>query len=327
MSRFVFYLKSFAVVAFAFMAPFFFCTTKTFAADPSGSKGNPISISSNTNTGEVTNLLKTSLINRDKKVRIYVKKSNSNVDLDVVNNTVKADVFVYQTGASYAAHGDYLAHHTISINSRVGIDDGVYYIQYNMAYLDTPSEATSADSNVSSILQGLSLSGKTQFQKHKIIRNYLIEQFGLDFSYDNDSGGLSYGSQKAIAYDYAWLYCRLIIATSNSCRVITGKVEDNQGDQRDYAWSIAKLGSYWYNIDIASDILIAQYDGGFTQYEHEESCFLYSNANFQNYIRDPEFNTESFNSSYPMTAKSYDAGSTKNPYGCDNHPHRTLGRF
>lgn len=328
MSRYVSCLKLVVVVVFAFVASSIFCATQTFAADPSGSKGNPIWITSNTGNTSASDLLRTALSDRNGKCRIYVKKSDdSSVDFDIVKDDIKEIAFKYVVGYAYAKYGDYITYHAPLVKSKVGIDDNVYYLQYNILYLDNTAQEVEATSNVSSILSSLSLSGKTQWQKIRDIRNYFLNNVNLDFSYQNDSGGLAYSSSMANPRLVSLLFYRLLLSTNIQARVINGYYINSHGEQIDHSWIIVKVGSYWYNIDTALDMFISKYDGGFTEYDHEESCFLYSNQNFQNHVRDPEYNTEAFNSTYPMTSKSYDPGSTKNPYGCDNHPYRTLGRF
>lgn len=307
------------------LAVFFFAVLfqpDVSAADPAGSRGNPISVS-DSSYNSVTNLLKTSIGNRESKCRVYVKKSNTSVDLDVVLEAVKQAALAVSNSTTI---DDYLSYHTSLLRASRGDDGGVAYFQFHMLYLDTPEEESFAATKTTEVLQSLSLSGMTQYQKIKKIRDYFVQNVTLNYSYKYGSVISTLDANGASPLEIAYMAYRLYRATNIQSRVITGNIVDSNNNQRPHAWNIVKIGSYWYNIDIASDMVFIQ-NTPTSEYiqENEDKCFLQDNANFTNHIRDPEYDTESFNTSFPMTSKAYNAGSRL--YNCDVYPYRTLGRF
>ena len=145
------------------MLPLF--SVKAFAAK--GTLNDPVTVS-NTSYSEATAILREALLNRETDCKIYAKK-NGTVSLSTVMRGIKEDAFKH-TGK--AAEGDYLLYNLDGIT--YGYHSGTYdptigtavpYFEYSMTYHDNASAERTMASKVTSVLSGLSLSGKTQYQE------------------------------------------------------------------------------------------------------------------------------------------------------------------
>ncbi len=284
------------------MLPLF--SVKAFAAK--GTLNDPVTVS-NTSYSEATAILREALMNRESECKIYAKK-NGTVSLSTVMRGIKEDAFKH-TGK--AAEGDYLlynldgityGYHTGSYDPSIGA--AIPYFEYSMTYHDSASEERTMASKVSSVLSGLSLSGKTQYQKVKAIYDYMTANIRYDNSYTKYSGYDALCRNCSVCQGYASSFYRLCLSTNIQCRVVTGISTNTKGGKEEHAWNIVKIGSYWYNVDVT-------WDAVYRQANQDYKYFLKSNSDFAGHSRDYEFSDSEFNSSYPMTSKSYDAGSTK----------------
>lgn len=297
---------SIRLISLCFLVLFSHPLTTMAATGPAGSITNPTTVS-DTSFSTVTSLLGTALKNRENSCRVYVKKSNDSVNLDTVLNGAWNAATGYNTSTSNqdtAKLDDYISSIILQHRMLQGIEDSVYYLDYKMQYADTAEEEAAVSESISSILTSLSLSGKTQYQKTKLINDYVRQNITLGYKYDSVSAYDAINGE-VDSRTANVLFQRLLRSANIGSRVIKGQYALLNDNNDEYYWVIAKIGSYWYNIDILHDVMLPSgecLNGG----------FLKNNDAFDTlgFTRDPEYNTESWNSSFVMTSKSYDAGST-----------------
>ena len=274
-------------------------TTSVSAAD-AGTKTNPISVSETSYSSVVTqvrNAQHASLLRQ----RVFVKKSPASTDLDIVAQNVINEANLV-TDQLYS----FDVYHTPLTKYTIGQEDGVWYIDFKMLHPNTAEQNALAQDNITAIVTSLSFSGKTQYQKIKLIYDYTIANMAIDLTYkDSVIDAVNDGKVNLEQIPYFIQY--MILKANNRARVITGNIIDIDGIPHRHSWIIVKIGSYWYNLDPAPYMVSQISDDPATCYRY----FLKSNDDFPYHERDAEFNTEEFNTTYNMTPKSYDAGSTR----------------
>lgn len=275
------------------------------ASGPSGSKTNPISVT-NTSYSSVTNLLKTSLINRENSCRIYVKKTDSDSDYNtIIDNVWNAATSYLNAGSSNVEKlGDYLAKVLIKHRHIVGIDESVYYFDFKMQYSDGAEVEADVASSISELITSLSLGTKTQFQKDKAVNDYYWQNYTLSYNYDAVNPYVALQEKSGDSEVINILFQRTLVAAKINARLIKGLHSSVSDRPDEFYWVLSKIGAYWYNNDILHDILLPVgecLNGG----------LLKSNADFVGFERFPEYDTEEWNSAQPMASKSYDMGSCK----------------
>ena len=281
---------------------------KVFAAD-AGTKTNPISVSETSYSSVVTQV-KNARHASSPRQRVFVKKSPATTDLDIVAQNVINDVNNYN-----ASQPAYDLYQTPLLKYKIGQEDGVWYIDFKMLHLNTSEQSTQGQSDLTSILQSLSLSGKTQYQKTKAIYDYTIANLEFDHNYKYtvfDVGSTGKIDPEQIPYFMQYL----MYNTNIISKIIYGTLTDTDDNAHQHAWNIAKIGSYWYNFDTLPFMLSEVID-------EPEGCrrvFLMNNEDFVHHERNAEYNTDEFNTTYNMTTKSYNPGSTAHSYTPCNYP-------
>lgn len=274
-------------------------SSRAYAATEDGTKANPFSVSDTSYSG-ITTQLQNAHQNSLRHQRIYVEKSTS-TDLGIV-----AQNAINEVRLTKELMRSYNVYHTPLIKYKIGQDDGVWYIDYNMLQLDDPERTALAINNRSEIMTSFSLSGKTQYQKVKTIHDYIVANIKIDYTY-TDSTFDAINTKRANLEQIPYLFQYFAGNTNIQSRVITGNLIDVNNVPHRHVWNIVKIGSYWYNLDPIPYMISQLSDSPATCYKY----FLENNEDFTFHERDEEFNTEEYNTSYVMTPKTYNAGSTK----------------
>ena len=196
--------------------------------------------------------------------------------------------------------GDYLKWHcqgwtvkaNISGNSNEGYDLNIFY---DVSYLSSLEQEEKVDEEVSNLLKSLDLSNKTDYQKVKAIYDYICSNVTYDHDNLNDeSYSLKYTAyaalinKTAVCQGYASLFYRLALDAGVDTRVISGEAGGP------HAWNIVKLNGKYYNLD-------STWDAGRSTYAY----FLKNTNDFDNHVRDNDYQSNDFIEEYPMWDKSY----------------------
>ena len=187
--------------------------------------------------------------------------------------------------------------------------NGTYnlHILYNMAYFTDTEQEAQVDEKVAEVLDGLQLSGLTEYQKIKSIYDYICSSVRYD--YDNltdDSYTLKFSAyaalvdKKAVCQGYASLFYRMAVDAGIDARVIAG---DAGGS---HAWNIVRLGKRYFNVD-------STWDAGKTDTIYD--YFLKNMDDFSDHKRDEEYSKADFLNAYPMAERSYTAEKVEGQYG------------
>ena len=196
--------------------------------------------------------------------------------------------------------GDYLKWHcqgwtvkaTISGNSNEGYDLNIFY---DVSYLSSLEQEEKVDEEVSNLLKSLDLSNKTDYQKVKAIYDYICSNVTYDHDNLNDeSYSLKYTAyaalinKTAVCQGYASLFYRLALDAGVDTRVISGEAGGP------HAWNIVKLNGKYYNLD-------STWDAGRSTYAY----FLKNTNDFDDHVRDNDYQSNEFIEEYPMWDESY----------------------
>ncbi len=185
-------------------------------------------------------------------------------------------------------------------------------------YYTTYEQEQELTAKVNEALDGMALSGKSDYEKVKAIHDYICDTVNYDFDNLEDKNyTLKYTAyaalcnNTAVCQGYAIAFYRMCKEVGLPVRIITGT-----GNGAAHAWNIVKIGSNtraagdYYNIDCT-------WDGQDKETYH--TYFLKNEEDFVDHVRDAEYNTAAFHAQYPMSRLSYvDQGSLVDGLNKDN---------
>ncbi|MDY3918101.1 MAG: Ig-like domain-containing protein [Candidatus Limivivens sp.] len=245
--------------------------------------------------------IKGQLIAREPLISFTLVSSSAISDMQNTISTLVYNSMEYSpTGAPN--EGDYLRWHyggykgsydTAKSGSRYQ-----YTVNLAVTYFSTASQEKKLTSVLNTLMASLGLDGKSDYEKTKIIYDYVTSHVTYDYASLNDSTTGKFSAYNAlikgtaVCQGYASLVYRMLRMAGLQTRFISG----TGGGER-HGWNIVKIGNSYYNLDSTWDS-----SSGKTTYWY----FLKSNADFSNHIRDAKFRTSSFNAAYPMASASYD---------------------
>ena len=237
---------------------------------------------------------------RNESFSLYIQSTSSDY------NQILEDVFALEhTGQP--KEGDSLMWQYAAWSGSVdGTSDGENY-QYcytlDFAYYTTAAQEKELDSAVSSLLESLNVSGKSDYQKICAIYDYMCENITYDYdNLEDESYTLKFTpyaalkNKTAVCQGYALLFYRLMLELDVDARLIAG---DGGGP---HAWNIVKLGDVYYNVD-------STWDAGYDEY----AFFLKNTENFVDHARYLDYMTTQFHTDYPMSATDYVDGVAGEP--------------
>lgn len=207
--------------------------------------------------------------------------------------------------------GDYLAwqYGGWSCSRSSSTQGGIYYmtLTYTVTYYTTAEQEAQVDAAVESLLSGLALDGKSDYEAVKGIYDWICDNVTYDYdNLEDNSYKLKYTAYGAlidgtsVCQGYAVLLYRLALEQGVDCRFISGT-----GNGGAHGWNIIRLGGRYYNAD-------STWDAGRSSY----SYFLVCDGNFSDHTRDEEYSTDAFYAAYPMGETDYDPNAVvENPSG------------
>lgn len=245
---------------------------------------------------------------------------------------------VVETGASYqevfaqmvedalaedddGQHGDYLRWVMGSWGATMSYyDDGseaypvtfAYTFTYKTTSAQEEQALAKAKEALAQIHQNQDMS--TDYQKVKAIYDYICEH--VTYDHDNladDSNVLKYTAYAAlvdgtaVCQGYASLFYLMAKLESVPCRIISGLGYHSDGQSEAHGWNIARVGSWYYNLDSTWDAPLFKHD---VPYEY----FLRSDDDFTGHERGSgsdgglDYTSAEFYAAYPMAAESFVPG-------------------
>lgn len=248
---------------------------------------------------KLVKIFREKLINRESNIVLYYH-CDEEITQEFFSNLVHQ---LFQKAIKHTGNGkegDYLKWHcqgwtvkaNISGNSNEGYDLNIFY---DVSYLSSLEQEEKVDEEVSNLLKSLDLSNKTDYQKVKAIYDYICSNVTYDHDNLNDeSYSLKYTAyaalinKTAVCQGYASLFYRLALDAGVDTRVISGEAGGP------HAWNIVKLNGKYYNLD-------STWDAGRSTYAY----FLKNTNDFDNHVRDNDYQSNDFIEEYPMWDKSY----------------------
>ena len=248
---------------------------------------------------KLVKIFREKLINRESNIVLYYH-CDEKITQEFFSNLVHQ---LFQKAIKHTGNGkegDYLKWHcqgwtvkaTISGNSNEGYDLNIFY---GVSYLSGLEQEEKVDEEVSNLLKSLDLSNKTDYQKVKAIYDYICSNVTYDHDNLNDeSYSLKYTAyaalinKTAVCQGYASLFYRLALDAGVDTRVISGEAGGP------HAWNIVKLNGKYYNLD-------STWDAGRRTYAY----FLKNTNDFDDHVRDNDYQSNEFIEEYPMWDESY----------------------
>ncbi len=218
-----------------------------------------------------------SLISSNEAFSVFVK--------NVVNRAIT------HTEDCSGQEGDALAwgYQSYRVSSSSG-SSGVV-ITYTFTYYTTTANEQELTTKVNSTMKLLDLETKSEYQKIRLIHDYICDNVDYDYTYKKYSAYEAMCTGTAVCQGYAILFYRLCKEAGLSVRVITGV-----GNGGPHAWNIVKIGDKYYNVDCT-------WDGQDKETRH--TYFLLNEKDFSNHTREDEYATQAFYAQYPMAESSY----------------------
>ena len=248
---------------------------------------------------KLVKIFREKLINRESNIVLYYH-CDEEITQEFFSNLVHQ---LFQKAIKHTGNGkegDYLKWHcqgwtvkaSISVNSNKGYDLNIFY---DVSYLSSLEQEEKVDEEVSNLLKSLDLSNKTDYQKVKAIYDYICSNVTYDHDKLNDkSYSLKYTAyaalinKTAVCQGYASLFYRLALDAGVDTRVISGEAGGL------HAWNIVKLNGKYYNLD-------STWDAGRSTYAY----FLKNTNDFDDHVRDNDYQSNEFIEEYPMWDESY----------------------
>ena len=207
--------------------------------------------------------------------------------------------------------GDYLLWHISGYSSpSCSYSGGVATYTFSFSFHTTAEQEAAVAEEIDRVLESLSLSGKSDYQKFFAIYEYITHNIEYDFDSEGMLKHTAYAAlinKKAVCQGYASLLYRMLLTVGIDCRVVAGdgssrSVEVNHG------WNIVRLGNYYYNTDSTWDAAGVDYyiNGEFDHKEYPYTYMLRCNDNFPQHLRAEAYSSDEFNEAYPMSPRDFD---------------------
>ena len=246
--------------------------------------------------------------------RISVPVYMDTYDSDQANNILAYIFNMAFVHTGVGNEGDYLLWHWATYQIGLGYSSGVLYCYYTFTYYTDAQQEAYMNEQVPAVMESLALEGKTDYGKFFAIYEYITHNITYDYAnLNDDSYTLKYSAYAALAngtavcQGYANLLYRMLLSCGIDCRLIAGigGSGDNSGP---HAWNIVRLGNLYYNVDSTWDAGGVDYyiNGEYDHTEYPYDYMLKCNANFPGHLRNEEYETEEFNTVYPMADRDFD---------------------
>ena len=199
--------------------------------------------------------------------------------------------------------GDYLTYQWLGGSAGVVeyYVDGSYYVatvRYsNIRFMTTAAQEKTMDEQVKALLNKLDLDGYKQYEKIRIIYDWMTKNIRYDYAnLNNNNYTLKHSAyaalinRTAVCQGYSNLLYRLLLEADVDVREVPSI------DEECHIWNIVRLDGKYYNCD-------ATWDEGETTYRY----FLRCPSSFDSdHTRRSDYRTSSFHSKYPMASSNYD---------------------
>ena len=166
-------------------------------------------------------------------------------------------------------------------------------IEFRMTYNESASQLAKVNARIPQVLKRLGVDGATDYEKVKLIHDFIVNNTTYDSSYRIYSAYGALINKKAVCQGYALLAYKMLTEAGVPCRYVYGTAGG------DHAWNIVKLDGKWYHMDVTWDDPIGEprliYD-----------YFLVGSDRMnKDHTLDKAFQTRAFTRKYPVSADDY----------------------
>lgn len=262
-----------------------------------------ISVSKTEINAEVVNasdILREGLKNRESNITVSGTSEDVN---NIINEALK------HTGNS--TEGDYIKFHlTSNLTGRVNGTE----IKFSPRYLSTYTQEQELTAKLNEFYDSLNLKEMNSYDKLKAIYDYICDN--VEYGYQNSSAyAAANGSSNCRGY--ALLFYRMALDLGFDARIVSGRVVGGNYDNY-HEWNIVKVGNKYYNVDVNFGDNTGGQMGSQARYTYflkgTEGIFKDGYGSYvPAHVRDTAYDTEEFNTEYPMSSTDYDKNKVEEP--------------
>jgi len=237
----------------------------------------------------------------DEEAIAYIRQQmvcrNTNITMLIKKNVLSGDVRkLFESAMEHSEEctgqeGDALAWGWKGCSWGITYYFDYFQVTYTISYYTDAEQEAALTETVNAAMQSMNLDGLLEYEKVKVIHDYICENVNYDYTYQKYSAYDALCNKSAVCQGYAILFYRLCKEADLSVRIITGL-----GNGGNHAWNIVQIGGRYYNVDCTWD---GQSDNTYTTY------LLKSEKDFTDHVRDAKYVTEEFLILYPMTEGSW----------------------
>jgi len=243
--------------------------------------------------------VKNQMVNRNSSITVLVNYDNEVMDERSVVTAIMNKAMEYSEECT-GQEGDALlaGYEACSISYRYSSTQ--VEATYTITYRTTLAEEQELTTAVNVALTSLDLSGKSDYQKVRAIHDYICDN--VDYDNANLAANPNYAPMYtsyaalcdgvAVCQGYALLFYRMCKDAGLSVRYVSGI-----GNGGRHAWNIVKIGDAYYNVDTT-------WDGQDVETYH--TYFLKNAVDFQDHVRDDEYETAEFHIQFPIGSDSWE---------------------
>ena len=152
---------------------------------------------------------------------------------------------------------DYLANSVASLNVATRqeyVGNKINRTEYTVriSYRETAKQLETVNSEVKEVLADLKVKGKSDYQKVKLIHDFIVNNTRYQFTSNCYSAYGALVEGKAVCQGYAQLAYKMLTEAGLKCYTITGKANNGSGTQS-HAWNMVRVGKKWYYLDVTWD--------------------------------------------------------------------------
>lgn len=191
---------------------------------------------------------------------------------------------------------DYLKFKTESIYTHISGYGNFLTVTYDFEYNESRTETDLVNEKVGDLLVEWDIDSLSDFNKVKIIHDYIINNASYDVNLEKFSAYHNLINKSSTCQGYITIGYKMLTEAGIPCRIISGL-----GDGQSHGWNIVELDGKWYNLDLTwddplvegTDLLVYDY-------------FLKSEEKFAGHKRDDIYNTDEFYKNHNMALEGYE---------------------
>lgn len=150
---------------------------------------------------------------------------------------------------------DYLVGNIDFSKDTMQAEKGKKEIRFTLTYFESADETRIVNKTTKTILKELGVEGKTDYEKTKLIHDYVCRLITYMNDVDTASSVYSaYTRGEGLCNSYALCMYKLLTEAKVPCKWIGGSAGTGR-DAEGHAWNLVRLGNLWYHLDATWDDL------------------------------------------------------------------------